>query len=157
MLGPDVHVTTNGIDTLAALEALGLRRPLLVIPPWYGDDVAAAAMRYYRDQGVAPADILRYDPGAPWNAMTPGELYPRGMAVAQMVDPLYSQICNACPDSADGVLIAGTGFRCVAILDALERRLARPVVSANQASLWRCLRASRVAAPVAGYGRLLSR
>ena len=32
-----------------------------------------------------------------------------------------------CPQEADSVLIAGTGFRCVAILDALERDLQRPV------------------------------
>ena len=57
--------------------------------------------------------------------------------------------------SRDGVLIAGTGFRCVGILDALERDLQRPVVSANQASLWHCLRLSGVRTPVGGYGNLL--
>ena len=54
------------------------------------------------------------------------------------------------------VLIGGTGFRCVGIVEALERDLGRPVVSANQASLWRTLRLSGVAAKVEGYGRLLA-
>ena len=40
-------------------------------------------------------------------------------------------------------------------LDALERDLQRPVVSANQASLWHCLRLSGVRTPVGGYGNLL--
>ena len=71
------------------------------------------------------------------------------------VEALYRQILAACPDDADGVLIAGTGFRCVAILEALETDLHRPVVSANQASLWRCLRLNGVHAPIAGYGNLL--
>lgn len=156
ILGPEVHVTTNGTDTLAALNTLRLRRPFVVIPPWFNDDAAAAAVRYYRDHGVEPIGSLRYDPGAPWNGLPPCELYPRGMATAQQVHPLYSQICSACPDNADCVLIAGTGFRCVAILDALEQHLKRPAVSANQASLWRCLRLSGVTTPIAGYGRLLS-
>jgi maleate isomerase len=43
----------------------------------------------------------------------------------------------------------------VGILDALERDLQRPVVSANQASLWHCLRLSGVRTPVGGYGNLL--
>jgi maleate isomerase len=43
----------------------------------------------------------------------------------------------------------------VGILDALERDLQRPVVSANQASLWHCLRLSGVHTPVGGYGNLL--
>jgi len=53
------------------------------------------------------------------------------------------------------VLIAGTGFRCVGILEALEQDLQRPVVSANQASLWHCLRLSGVHATIDGYGSLL--
>ena len=155
LLGPTVHVTTNGIDTLAALQASSVKRPLLVVPPWFSDDVGIAAERYYRDHGVDPAGRLRYDPGAPWRSVPIADLYPRGIAVAQQVQPLFDQICAACPDSADGVLIAGTGFRCVAILDALERRLGRPALSANQASLWNSLRRSGVTTPITGYGRLL--
>jgi maleate cis-trans isomerase len=71
-------------------------------------------------------------------------------------EPLYQQVRAACPREADGVLIAGTGFRCVGILDALERDLQRPVVSANQASLWHCLRLAGVRTPVGGYGNLFS-
>ena len=44
---------------------------------------------------------------------------------------------------ADGVLIAGTGFRCVGIIEALEQEMQRPVITANQASLWQCLRLRR--------------
>jgi maleate isomerase len=77
------------------------------------------------------------------------------MGLEQEVEPLYAQIRAACPAEADGVLIAGTGFRCVAILEALEQDLKRPVVSANQASLWNCLRSAGVHTPVAGYGSLL--
>ena len=63
----------------------------------------------------------------------------------------------ACPVNADGRLVAGTGFRCVAILESLEAALQRPVLSANQASLWRCLRLAGVRDPVQGYGKLLGR
>ena len=54
------------------------------------------------------------------------------MGFEQEIEPLYAQIRAACPDEADGVLIAGTGFRCVGIIDALEQDLKRPVLSANQ-------------------------
>ena len=69
---------------------------------------------------------------------------------------MYRQIRAACPDQADGVLIAGTGFRCVGIIDTLERDLGRPVLTANQVSLWNCLRLSGVRARVEGYGRLFT-
>ncbi|MEX2617424.1 MAG: hypothetical protein WD767_15130 [Alphaproteobacteria bacterium] len=155
MLGPDIAVTTNGLDTMAALRASGVRRPLLVMPPWYNDEAMAAGMRYYEDHGFAPAGALRHDPGPDWRDVPPGEMYPRGMGFAQEVEPLRAQIAAGCPAEADGVLIAGTGFRCVAILDALEADLKRPVLSANQASLWRCLQLSGVRADIPGYGKLL--
>jgi maleate isomerase len=44
----------------------------------------------------------------------------------------------------------------VAIIDALERDLGRPVVTANQASLWRCLRLAGLSPSIDGYGRLLA-
>jgi maleate isomerase len=44
----------------------------------------------------------------------------------------------------------------VAIIAALEEDLGRPVITANQASLWRCLRSSGLRTPVVGYGSLLA-
>ncbi len=155
VLAPGTTPTTNGLDSVAALRASGVRRPFLVIPPWFDAAFAEAAVGYYADRGLSPAGALRYDPGRKWRDLPPGELYPQGMGFAQEVEPLYAQIRAACPADADGVLIAGTGFRCVAIIEALEQDLKRPVISANQASLWHCLRLSGVHAPVAGYGSLL--
>ena len=54
-------------------------------------------------------------------------------------DALYRQVRAQCPAEADGVLMVGTGLRCVGLLEALEQDLRRPVVSANQASLWALL------------------
>ncbi len=157
LLGAGTRVTTNGLDCLAALQASGVRRPFLVLPPWFNDQAVAAGAGYFADRGVAPVGPYRYDPGRKWRDVPPGDLYGQGMGFEQEIEPLYAQIKAACPAEADGVLIAGTGFRCVGILDALERDLRRPVVSANQASLWQCLRLSGVQAPVSGYGSLLCR
>jgi len=154
-LAPGTFVTTSGLDSLTALRASSVRRPFLVLPPWFNDDTVAAGVGYYAGRGFTPAGRLRYDPGGKWRDLPPADLYRHGMAIAQEVEPLKTQIAAACPDDADGVLIAGTGFRCVAILDALEQDLKRPVISANQASLWHCLRSSGIHTPVSGYGNLL--
>jgi maleate isomerase len=155
LLGPGATVTTNGLDTLTALKASGVQRPFLVLPPWFNDQLVTAGIRYYADRGFEPAGHLRYDPGRKWRDLPPAELYGHGMGFEQEVEPLYAQIRAACPAVADGVLIAGTGFRCVAILEALEQDLGRPAISANQASLWHCLRSSGIRTPVEGYGKLL--
>lgn len=156
ILGDAVHVTTNGMDTVAGLNAVGARRPFIVAPPWFGDAAIAAALRYYADHGFDPAGRLRYDPGEDWRHIAPQDLYGRGMGFAQEIEPLYRQIVGACPEAADAVFIAGTGFRAVAVIEALEAALGRPVITANQASLWRCLRLSGVDDAVPHYGGLLA-
>jgi len=155
LLRAGVVVTTNGLDTLAALRASNIRRPFLVLPPWFDDRTVAAGLAYYADHGVAPLAHHRYDPGRGWRDLAPGDLVGQGAGYAQQVEALFQQVRTHCPVGADGVLIAGTGFRCVGILEALEQDLQRPVVSANQASLWHCLRLSGVHATIDGYGSLL--
>lgn len=154
-LGTGPAVTTNGLDQQAALAVLGVTRPFLVLPPWFGDAQIEAGRSYFTGGGRSPVGIMRHDPGPGWRDLPPGDLYAEGLGFRQQVEPLYTEILRKCPAEADGVLIAGTGFRCVGILEALERDLARPVVAANQASLWHALRLSGVSASVEGYGRLL--
>jgi maleate isomerase len=98
---------------------------------------------------------MRVDPGRKWRDVAPRDLYPQGMAFEQDVEDLHRQVRVRCPATADGVLLVGTGLRSVGILEGLEQDLRRPVISANQASLWHCLRLAGVSAPVSGYGSLL--
>jgi maleate isomerase len=155
IVGKDVFVTTNGLDMQAALKAANVKHPFLVVPPWFGDDNVKSGLAYFDERGIKPAGHLRYDPGPGWRDIPRNELYAKGMGFAQQIEPLYAQIRAACPVEADGVLIGGTGFRCVGILEALEQDLGRPAISANQASLWHCLRRSGVKARVDGYASLL--
>lgn len=154
-IGNKTFVTTNGQDTIAALRASGVKRPFLVLPPWFPDSAVEAALAYYAEHGFDVAGHLSYDPGRKWRDIPPGDLYAHGIGFEQEIEPLYAQVRTTCPADADGVLIGGTGFRCVGILEALEQDLKRPVISANQASLWQCLRRSGVRETVSGYGSLL--
>src|SRR5258706_9055286 len=47
VVGDSMVVTTNGLDTLAALKAAGVKRPFVVLPPRFGDDTRKAALAYY--------------------------------------------------------------------------------------------------------------
>lgn len=151
-----IRVTTNGLDCLAGLRALGSSRPFLVLPPWYNDGVVEGALRYFRDWGLDPAGHHRLDPGRGWNDLPPNEVYRLGGNWAQDPARLYRQARERCPRDADSVLILGTGFRAVGIIEPLETDLDRPVLAANQVSLWHCLRIAGVRAPVTGYGRIFA-
>ena len=156
LLPPVTAVTTNGDDCVAALRASGVARPFVVFPPWFGEGAIQSGIDYLAARGFAPAAGARHEPEARWRDTPRSELYARGMHLHQRLDLLESQIVDECPRGADGVLLVGTGLRCVGIIAALEERLGRPVVTANQASLWRCLRIAGVDRPVTGYGGLFS-
>lgn len=155
-LPAETVVTTNGEDCAAALRACGVERPFLVFPPWFAEHAMQAGTGYFSARGFTPAKGVRHRPEARWADVPPRELYPRRMHLQQRLDPLHDQIVAECPDEADGVLLVGTGLRCVGVVEELEARLGRPVVAANQASLWRCLGIAGVDRPVTGYGRLLA-
>lgn len=149
-------VTTNGEDCAAALHACGVARPFLVFPPWFGEETIRTALDYFAARGFAPVDGVRHEPEARWLETPRNELYARGMHLHQRLDLLERQVVAACPEEADGVLLVGTGLRCVGVIAALEEALGRPVVTANQASFWRCLHIAGVRRPVTQYGRLFS-
>lgn len=147
--------TTNGLDIRLALAALGVRRPFLIMPAWMSDGIIASAMAYLASFGLAVPGAWRYQPLDKWRGIAPDGLYPAGMATDQDTQSLFDQVVRECPPDADSILLAGTGLRCVSIIAALERVLGRPVVTANQASLWRALQVTGVEARRDGYGILL--
>jgi maleate isomerase len=147
--------TTNGLDMRLALAALGSKRPFLVMPAWMSDALVASAVAYLGAHGFAVSAAWRYEPPAKWSGIAPDGLYPAGMATDQDTASLFGQVVRECPAEADAILLAGTGLRCVAIIEALEKALGRPVVTANQASLWRALQAPGLGVGVDGYGVLL--
>lgn len=154
-LTPKTQVTTNGLDCVDALRAMEVTKPLIVFPPWFGENLIMAGMAYFATLGFPEATPYQSDPGPRWAGAPPQELYSRLMHIEQDVGHLQDQIIAQCPETADGVLIAGTGVRCVGIIAALEDQLQKPVITANQASLWRCLGLASVDTPIRGYGQLL--
>jgi len=59
-----------------------------------------------------------------------------------------------------GVMVPSTNTTCeadsVEVIDALEQRTGKPVVTSNQASAWVALRAVGATQPIRGFGRLLA-
>jgi len=56
---------------------------------------------------------------------------------------------------ADAVFISCTNFRTIEVIEALEADLDRPVVTSNQASMWKALKTGEVRQKIFGYGSLL--
>ena len=70
------------------------------------------------------------------------------------LEDVYHLAKQADRPDAEAIFISCTGLRTIGILDRLEHDLGKPVVSANQASFWDCLRLAGVPDRIAGYGQL---
>ena len=70
------------------------------------------------------------------------------------LDKVYRLARQVDRSEADGIYVACTSFRTLEIIGALEQDVGKPVVSANQATMWEALRLAGVKACRPGLGRL---
>jgi len=135
-----IPVVSTCACAVLALRAFRAQRLFLVNPPWFDTELDALGAKFFTSQGY---DVVAHAPCAlPSNQRS--------------INPphLYDWIRDHTPDRADAVFIGGNGFRAVGVIDALEQDLQRPVLTANQVLLWRCLHVAGVRLKPHGYGRL---
>ncbi|MEM1315407.1 MAG: maleate cis-trans isomerase, partial [Pseudomonadota bacterium] len=136
-------VVTTGQAILQALAHLEARRVMLVDPPWFPPALTELGAAWLTRNGVGVTSAQRA--GLPTGQ---GNIHPGG---------LYRWIKeNASPD-ADAIVIGGNGFRAVGAVRCLEVDLKKPVITANTALLWLCLRELGIpVGEVSRYGRLFA-
>ena len=134
-----VPATCTITAVVKALRALGAKRTSVATP--YIEELDQRLHDFMVSSGfeiLAQEGLGKH--GIAINFVTPEEVY----KLARRVDR----------HDADAVFIACTGLRTVEVLDALEADLGKPVVSANQATMWDALRIAGVDPYVEGVGRL---
>ncbi|MBB0242798.1 hypothetical protein FNQ90_01410 [Streptomyces alkaliphilus] len=149
-------VYTAGQALRAALASTGVHRPLVVAPPWFTPPTLSATRSYLAEAGHSIAGLTQYRLGGGWEETPRHRVFDRGGRWE--VDPteVCRQVTTDFPADADGVLIPGSGFRSFEAVESLENSLGVPVITSNQACLWRLLTLTGVASAVPGGGRLLA-
>ncbi len=138
----DVPASSTSFAFVNAARHLGLRR--VAVAATYPRDVAD---RFAGFLGRAEIDVV--------------SLSCRGIVTAAEVgtlgrdDVLEFVAANDHPD-AEAVLVPDTALHTVAWLEDLERRLGKPVLTANQVSVWEGLRLVGDTAPRPGLGALFA-
>jgi len=149
-----VEQHSNGIPVLmsapaaaAGLRALEVGRIALIHAPFFTDEFDQKGVTYFQERGfeVVHASHL----------MPPVEVpHPNTGSVASPAE-IYEWVRSHVPSSAQAVFIGGNALRAIGVIAALEDDLRRPVLTANQASLWYALRTAGAEVTVDGYGQLL--
>ena len=71
-------------------------------------------------------------------------------------EEIYRMARKANTPEADAICILATNLRSFPILQQMEEDLDKPVISTNQAILWKSLQLAGIKPEIKGYGRLLS-
>lgn len=138
---PGVPVITPSFAALAGLAALGARRVALLTP--YVPETTEPMAQYLGNQGLEiersgcfaledDRDMARIDD-------------------ASMIEAA----CALDTPEVEAVFLSCTAMRGVDVIDRIEARLGKPVVTSNQALCWMLSRLAGVAAHAEGFGRLM--
>jgi len=135
---PGVPVVTPAGAAVRAFARLGVRRIALLTP--YLPETTAPMVAYFSARGL---DVVK--------AQCLGLADDREMARVSADTIVAAGVAVDAAD-ADAVFLSCTALPALSVVEALEARLGKPVVTSNQASLWHALRLAGVAQR--GPGRL---
>jgi maleate cis-trans isomerase len=145
---------SNGIPVLMSapaaivgFRALEAERIALIHAPFFTDDYDQKGVAYFQEHGFEVVHVS--------HMMPPIDVpHPNTGSVASPAE-IYEWVRSHTPSSAQAVFIGGNALHAIGVISALEEDLRRPVLTANQVSLWYALRVAgrgnqRAAAQVAG-------
>ncbi len=127
---------------LAAASALGLKKLAVFHPPWFSDQLNDLGKDYFEAAGLEVVCQKRAELREGLGYIEPKQV--------------YDWAIENTPDDAEGVVLAGGGFRCIGAINAIEQALNRPVITSNQAALWLALADVGIHSPNPAYGRLFN-
>jgi maleate isomerase len=137
----NTRATTTATAGVAALQALGVKRVCAIAP--YGEEVSNQLASYLDGHGFHVMNLEFMD--------LPDLEIPK-------VDPgwIYRFVMDADRAETEAVFISCTNLRSFEIVEPLEQDLRKPVISANQATIWHALRLSGIHEKQENFGTLFT-
>jgi maleate isomerase len=133
--------TTAATAFVDALNVLGAKR-IAIGAPWSRTmDKPMVAFMQAHGFEVVHSEVVGFVSGVELGRADPQQAYDLGL--------------RADRPQADVIVMPGGNWRCMSIVERLERKVGKPVLSNNAVSLWAGLRLLRRRDSIAGYGKLL--
>jgi len=139
---PGVPVTNPVTAALAAFAHFGAQRISILTP--YTEEVNLEMASYFEDHGIEVLNIAGLD--------YESDIEMTGIPSRDIADVAI----GVCDDSADLLFISCTAIRSSLVIEQIEKKLGKPVVSSNQALVWHSLKLLDSNVAVTGYGSLFT-
>jgi len=138
---PGCYVTTPVTSALKAFKQMNIKKIALFTP--YPDAVNKTILEYFTKKNIEVSSF------ASLNLNLDSEF--------ANVDPNYILEISSKLETknADALFISCTALPVLNILDKLEQKIKKPVLSSNQTLIWDTIRSIGYKSPIKGYGKLL--
>ena len=138
---PGSYVTTPVTSAIKAFKLMNIKKIALFTP--YPDPVNKTILEYFTKKNI---EVLSF---ASLNLNLDSEF--------ANVDPNYILEISSKLETknADALFISCTALPVLNILDKLEKKIQKPVLSSNQTLIWDTIRSVGYKSPIKGYGKLL--
>ena len=139
---PDSSVTTRSTAAVFALKKLNIKKIYLFTP--YPKKLNDEVIEFFKKEGFEITSNSYFDIASDIDI--------------GKVDPeyLYETLSSINLDDADAMFISCTALPALSIIDRLEKKLGKIVLSSNQALIWETLEKIGMNKSVAGFGKLFS-
>ena len=138
---PGCYVTTPVTSAIKAFQQMNIKKIALFTP--YPDAVNKTILGYFTKKNIEVSSF------ASLNLNLDSEF--------ANVDPDYILEISSKLETknADALFISCTALPVLNILDKLEKKIQKPVLSSNQTLIWDTIRSIGYKSPIKGYGKLL--
>ena len=138
---PGSYVTTPVTSAIKAFKLMNIKKIALFTP--YPDAVNKTILEYFTKKNIEVSSF------ASLNLNLDSEF--------ANVDPNYILEISSKLETknADALFISCTALPVLNILDKLEQKIKKPVLSSNQTLIWDTIRSVGYESPIKGYGKLL--
>ncbi|MEO1703686.1 MAG: ectoine utilization protein EutA [Pseudomonadota bacterium] len=137
---PDVPCVTPSSAAFDAFDALGVKKVSVLTP--YTQDVTDSLAAYFSQRSASVVSATCF-----------GLTDDREMARISRESIVEGGVA-ACASDADALFVSCTALRAAVCVEELEDRLGKPVVTSNQAMVWRCMRHLGMTSSLPGGGKL---
>jgi maleate isomerase len=139
---PNTKVTTPITSAIKALESLKIKKITIFTP--YTDEINQSLIKYFNDNNFNIIKLTYLD-------------IKSDIDIGKVdIDHLYDVLSNLDLSDSDALFVSCTALPVLSLIDRLEEKLKKPVLSSNQTLIWDTLKEINYNKKIEGFGVLFN-
>jgi maleate isomerase len=137
---PDAKVTTPITSTIKALKKLGIKKISIFTP--YTKAINDSVVNYFKKENISVNSLTYFDIASDLDIGKVDENY------------LFEVLSKIDLEDSDALFVSCTALPVLSIIDKLEKKLNKIILSSNQTLIWDALSLIENKDPVVGFGKI---